>query len=64
MNEAVVITPGERYRRKGARRAEYAWITGHAHGSVSYRYSGGLASLPEALFLRQWEHAPKRQGRA
>ncbi|MFF4020014.1 hypothetical protein [Streptomyces sp. NPDC001843] len=60
MAETQTITPGERYRRKGSKR-EYAWVIGQAHGSVSYRHAGGLASVPEAQFVKQFEPAPKRR---
>jgi hypothetical protein len=58
---SVGITAGQRYRRLKVRRPEYAWVVSAAHGSVSYRHAGGLASLPEAQFRRMFEHAPKRQ---
>lgn len=62
-DSSKTIKIGERYRRRSGRVREYAWVTGHAHGGVSYRHSSGLASVPEAQFLRMFELAPKRQKR-
>jgi hypothetical protein len=55
------IKTGERYRRLRVRGREYVWVTGHANGSVGYRHSGGMASIPEAQFLRMFAPAPKRK---